>query len=90
MVGETCYASAGITEEDAKKHQISVISSSVIGDIDTGEMINILGVIIEMRMSVFDLLNLQVATHPLLTTAPTTYPIIQAAQNIAAHHISVE
>jgi len=121
VVGETCFASAGITEEDAQKQKISVISSSVVGDdkhpaklpnnhrqtvklvamkssaqvigaqviggIDIGEMINILGVIIEKRMSVFDLLNLQVATHPLLTSAPTTYPIIQAAQNIATQHI---
>lgn len=123
VIGETCYASAGITEEDAKKHQINVISSHVVGDdkhpaklpnnhkqtvklvvmesssqvigaqviggIDIGEMINILGVIIEKRMSVFDLLNLQVATHPLLTSAPTTYPIIQAAQNIAVKHIGI-
>ncbi|MHC3995370.1 FAD-dependent oxidoreductase [Thiomicrolovo sp. ZZH C-3] len=120
VVGETCFASAGITEEDAKKQKINVISSSVVGDdkhpaklpnnhkqtvklvvmksslqvigaqviggIDIGEMINILGVIIEKRMNVFDLLNLQVATHPLLTSAPTTYPIVQAAQNIAAAH----
>lgn len=117
VIGGTCFAAAGITEEDAKKQQISVISSSVISDdkhpaklpnnhrqtvklvvmkssfqvigaqviggIDIGEMINILGVIIEKRMNVFDLLNLQVATHPLLTSSPTTYPIIQAAQNIA-------
>lgn len=122
VVGETCFASAGITEEDAKKQGIRVDSSSVVSDdkhpaklpgnhrqtvklvvmkssaqvigaqviggIDIGEMINILGVIIEKRMSVFDLLNLQVATHPMLTSAPTAYPIIQAAQNIAVRHIA--
>jgi pyruvate/2-oxoglutarate dehydrogenase complex dihydrolipoamide dehydrogenase (E3) component len=122
VIGDTCFASAGITEEDAKKQEINtssatvivdgkhpsklpnnhkqavrivamansgiVIGAQVIGGIDTGEMINILGVIIEKRMTVYDLLNLQVATHPLLTSGPTSYPIIQAAQNIVVEHIS--
>ncbi len=122
VIAETCFASAGITEEDAQKENIDAISTTVIvddkhpaklpgnhkqtvrlvamkssgivigaqviGGIDVGEMINILGVIIEKKMSVYDLLNLQVATHPLLTSAPTSYPIVQAAQNIAATQIS--
>lgn len=124
VVGDTCFASAGIIEEDAKKERINVISNTVVSDdkhpaklpnnhkqtvklvvmngsytvvgaqviggIDIGEMINILGVIIEKKMNVFDLLNLQVATHPLLTSAPTSYPIIQAAQNIAMRSIRCE
>ncbi len=122
VIGDTCFASAGITEEDAAKQQINttssvvivdgkhpsklpnnhkqavklvamdnsgiVIGAQLIGGIDTGEMINILGVIIEKRMTIYDLLNLQVATHPLLTSGPTSYPIIQAAQNISVQHIS--
>jgi len=122
VVGEHCFASAGITEEDAVKQSIAVAAATVvstdkhpsalpnchkqsiklvamqssgivigaqfIGGVDSGEMINILGVIIEKRMSVFDLLNLQVATHPLLTSAPTSYPIIQAAQILAIRHIA--
>ena len=121
VVGDTCFGSAGITEEDAKKQSIDIVTSvvtvpdkhpaklpnshlqavkliasratgqiigaQVVGGIDIGEMINIMGVIIENRMTVFDLLGLQVATHPLLTSAPTTYPIIVAAQNIAANYI---
>ena len=121
VISGTCFASAGITEEDAAKHRINTVSATVIGSdkhpaklpnnhkqavrlvamansgivigaqvigsIDTGEMINILGVIIEKRMTVFDLLNLQVATHPLLTSGPTSYPIVQAAQNIVVGHI---
>jgi hypothetical protein len=58
-----------------------------VGSIDTGERINILGVIIEKRITVYEILNLQVATHPLLTFGPTSYPIIQAAQNIVVRHI---
>jgi len=122
VIGDTCFGSAGITEEDALKGKINTVSSTVIvdgkhpaklpnnhkqavrlvamansgivigaqviGGIDMGEMINILGVIIEKRMTIYDLLNLQVATHPLLTSGPTSYPIIQAAQNIAVEHIS--
>ncbi|WP_292662432.1 FAD-dependent oxidoreductase [Nitratifractor sp.] len=121
VIGDTCFASAGITEEDAAKQNINTVSSSVIvdgkhpaklpnnrqqavrlvamahsgivigaqviGGTDMGEMINILGVIIEKRMSVYDLLNLQVATHPLLTSGPTSYPIVQAAQNLVVQHI---
>lgn len=120
VIGDTCFASAGITEEDAAKQNINVVSSTVIvdgkhpaklpnnhkqavrlvamahsgivigaqviGGTDMGEMINILGVIIEKRMSVYDLLNLQVATHPLLTSGPTSYPIVQAAQNLVVQH----
>ncbi|WP_286336951.1 FAD-dependent oxidoreductase [Hydrogenimonas cancrithermarum] len=121
VVGNTCFASAGITEEDARKEFITIESSTIVSDdkhpsklpnnhkqtvklvalkrsgtvigaqiiggIDAGEMINILAVIIENKMSVFDLLNLQVATHPLLTSAPTAYPIVQAAQNLVAKRI---
>ena len=123
VVEGTCFSSAGITEEDAKKQNIAAISTVVvvddkhpaklpnsnkqtvkivamknsgivigaqlIGGTDVGEMINILGVIIEKKMSVYDLLNLQVATHPLLTSAPTNYPIVQAAQNIASKQIGL-
>ena len=122
VMKDTCFGSAGITEEDAKKQEINTVSSTVIvdgkhpsklpnnhkqavrlvamansgivigaqviGGIDMGEMINILGVIIEKRMTVYDLLNLQVATHPLLTSGPTSYPIIQVAQNIVVSKIS--
>ncbi|WP_457597519.1 NAD(P)/FAD-dependent oxidoreductase [Hydrogenimonas sp.] len=124
VVGDTCFGSAGITEEDAKKQRIDVatavvkvpdkhpaklpgsheqavkliasratgqlIGAQVVGGIDIGEMINMLGVIIENRMTVYDLLGLQVATHPLLTSAPTTYPIIVAAQNLAARTLSAK
>ena len=121
VIGDTCFGSAGIIEEDAKKQKIDfistvvkvadkhpaklpntheqavkliasratgqVIGAQVVGGIDLGEMINILGTVIENRMTIFDLLGLQVATHPLLTSAPTTYPIIMAAQNLATRFI---
>lgn len=116
VIGETCFASAGLTEEDAMKQQFDVacatfespdkhpaklpnthkqrvklvamkrsgvvIGAQVVGGVDAGEMINVLGLIIENKMSIYSLLHLQVATHPLLTAAPTAYPIVKAAELI--------
>ncbi|MHA1819718.1 MAG: FAD-dependent oxidoreductase [Promethearchaeota archaeon] len=47
-----------------------------------GEMINAIGVAIQQRMTISELFTLQIGTHPLLTSAPTTYPLIIAAQKI--------
>ncbi len=47
-----------------------------------GEMINTIAVAIQQRMNVSELFTLQLGTHPLLTSAPTTYPIITAAQKV--------
>jgi NADH oxidase (H2O2-forming) len=114
VLGKTCFASAGVTEEKAKKEGIDVESVTVIADdkhpnklpnsrkqtikllcmrrsgvivgaqliggLDVGEMINVVGMAIENHVSIYSLINLQVATHPLLTSSPTAYPIAQAAQ----------
>ena len=61
-----------------------VIGAQLVGGLDAGEMINMLGAIIEGGYTIFDLVGLQVATHPLLTSAPTTYPVMQAAQMLVA------
>jgi len=61
-----------------------VIGAQIVGGLDAGEMINMLGAIIEGGYTIFDLVGLQVATHPLLTSAPTTYPVMQAAQMLVA------
>lgn len=59
-----------------------IIGGQVIGDKEAGEMINILGLAIESKLTVHSLISLQVATQPLLTSAPTTYPIVMAAQAV--------
>lgn len=116
VIGNTTFASAGITEEEAisenidivtgyfegiDKHPASipgcqkqtvkliatkrggtVIGGQVSGGVSAGEMINVIGLIIENKMNVYSLLNLQVATHPLLTAPPTAYPIVKAAEII--------
>jgi len=63
-----------------------VIGAQIVGGLDAGEMINMLGAIIEGRYTIFDLIGLQVATHPLLTSAPTTYPVMQVAQTLVAQY----
>jgi len=56
-----------------------IIGGQVIGAKEAGEMINIIGLAIEAELTIYSLLSLQVATQPLLTAAPTNYPIVQAA-----------
>jgi len=56
-----------------------IIGGQVVGAKEAGEMINIIGLAIEAELTLYSLLSLQVATQPLLTAAPTNYPIVQAA-----------
>ena len=63
-----------------------IIGGQVIGDKEAGEVINIIGLAIESELTAHKLVSLQVATQPLLTAAPTTYPIIKAAQQIITPH----
>ncbi|MBL0721180.1 MAG: FAD-dependent oxidoreductase [Sulfurovum sp.] len=57
-----------------------IIGGQVIGDKEAGEMVNIIGLAIESKLTLHSLISLQIATQPLLTSAPTTYPIVMAAQ----------
>ncbi|MBN1283649.1 MAG: FAD-dependent oxidoreductase [Proteobacteria bacterium] len=58
-----------------------LMGGQVSGGISAGEMINIIGMAIQQRVSVTELETLQMATHPYLTSAPTMYPIVLAAQD---------
>jgi len=80
-----------VTIPDASKQSVKlialkssgqIIGGQVIGDKEAGEVINIIGLAIESELTAHKLVSLQVATQPLLTAAPTTYPIIKAAQQI--------
>lgn len=116
VIGGRTFASAGITEEEAKRESIDVVAGTfegvdkhphtipdcqkqvvkliatrrsgtiiggqISGGVSAGEMINVIGLIIENKMNIYSLLNLQVATHPLLTAPPTAYPIVKAAEMI--------
>ena len=58
-----------------------LMGGQVAGGISAGEVINIIGMAIQQRVSITELETLQMATHPYLTSAPTMYPIVLAAQN---------
>jgi len=58
-----------------------LMGGQVSGGISVGEMINIIGMGIQQRVSLTELETLQMATHPYLTSAPTMYPIVLAAQD---------
>lgn len=66
----------------ALKSSGQIIGGQVVGDKEAGEVINIIGLAIETELTAYKILSLQVATQPLLTAAPTAYPIIKAAEQI--------
>ena len=60
-----------------------VLGGEVMGGKSTGELTNLIGFVIQNRMTVDALLTSQIGTHPLLTAPPTAYPLIKAAEMIA-------
>ncbi len=60
-----------------------IIGGEVIGGPSIGELINLIGCIIENRMTINSILTSQIGTHPLLTASPAGYPLIKAAEIIA-------
>jgi NADPH-dependent 2,4-dienoyl-CoA reductase/sulfur reductase-like enzyme len=58
-----------------------ILGGQVSCGMSCAQMINVIGIAIQKRMSFTELETLQVATHPYLTSAPTMYPIVQAAQD---------
>ena len=60
-----------------------ILGGQVAGGLTCGELINLIGIAIQKRMSITEMETLQIATHPCLTSAPTMYPIVMAAQDAA-------
>ncbi|NMC38970.1 MAG: FAD-dependent oxidoreductase, partial [Bacteroidales bacterium] len=60
-----------------------IIGGEVIGGLSAGELTNVLGLIIQNRMTVNSLLTSQIGTHPCLTASPAGYPLVKAAEQIA-------
>ena len=60
-----------------------LMGGQVSGGMSAGEIINIIGLGIQRRISIIELETLQIATHPYLTSAPTIYPVILAAQDVS-------
>ncbi len=63
----------------AMRHGGQIIGGQIVGGEETGEMINLIGLIIESHFDVYKIMSMQVATQPRLTAAPTSYPIVMAA-----------
>jgi len=59
-----------------------IMGGQVAGGASAGEIINIIGMAIQQRVSLSELETLQMATHPCLTSAPTMYPLVLAAQDV--------
>jgi len=66
------------------KESGTIIGGGVIGGTSAGELTNVLGLVIQNRMNVSDLLTAQVGTQPCLTASPAAYPLIKAADAAAA------
>ncbi|RKY41033.1 MAG: pyridine nucleotide-disulfide oxidoreductase [Candidatus Makaraimicrobium thalassicum] len=58
-----------------------ILGGQVAGGMSAAEVINIIGMAIQKRISSTELETLQMATHPYLTSAPTMYPLVLAAQD---------
>jgi pyruvate/2-oxoglutarate dehydrogenase complex dihydrolipoamide dehydrogenase (E3) component len=63
----------------------SIIGGELVGGKSIGEMINIISLAIQKSVTVYEFVSFQVGTHPLLTTAPTQYVLIKAAENAIAN-----
>jgi NADPH-dependent 2,4-dienoyl-CoA reductase/sulfur reductase-like enzyme len=61
-----------------------IVGGEVIGGLSAGELTNLIGLAIENHMTVNTLLTSQIGTHPCLTASPAAYPLIKAAEIVAA------
>lgn len=59
----------------------AIIGGEICGGKTAGELINVIALAIQKNVTVYELVSFQVGTHPLLTTAPTKYVLIKAAEN---------
>lgn len=59
-----------------------ILGGEVYGGPSTGELTNSIGFLIQNRVTVKQLLTMQIGTHPLLTGSPAGYPLIKAAEVI--------
>jgi pyruvate/2-oxoglutarate dehydrogenase complex dihydrolipoamide dehydrogenase (E3) component len=64
-----------------------ILGGEVVGGTSVGELTNIIGIIIQNRMSINSILTSQIGTHPLLTASPAGYPLLKAACNAATKTI---
>ena len=61
-----------------------LLGGQVSGGPSVGELINVIALAIQKKVTVRELDMMQIATHPLLTSAPTVHPLINAAHQALA------
>lgn len=61
-----------------------LLGGQISGGPSVGELINAVAIGIQMNLNVRDLDMMQIATHPLLSPAPTVHPLINAAHQALA------
>jgi NADH oxidase (H2O2-forming) len=55
-----------------------ILGGQMSGGLSVGELINTVALAIQKGVSVRELDMMQIATHPMLTSAPTVHPLINA------------
>ena len=63
------------------KYSHMLLGAQVRGGDSVGELVNMYSVIIQNRMTDMEIDTLQIGTHPLLTSSPVAYPVINATVN---------
>jgi len=58
-----------------------LLGAQIAGGKSVGEIINMIGMGLQKGITANDLVTMQIGTHPLLTSAPTKYPLITAAES---------
>jgi NADPH-dependent 2,4-dienoyl-CoA reductase/sulfur reductase-like enzyme len=61
-----------------------LLGGQISGGPSVGELINMIALAIQKKVTVRELDMMQIATHPLLTSAPTVHPVINAAHQALA------
>ena len=61
-----------------------ILGGQASGGLSVGELINVIALAIQKKVTVRELDMMQIATHPLLTAAPTQHPLINAAHQALA------
>ncbi len=64
----------------ASKETGTLLGGEIMGGVSTGELINVIGLAIENKMTLSSIITSQIGTHPLLTGSPVGYPLIKAAE----------
>ncbi|MDA3886602.1 MAG: FAD-dependent oxidoreductase [Candidatus Delongbacteria bacterium] len=61
-----------------------ILGGEACGGLSTGELVNMIGIVIQNRMNINSLFTAQIGTHPLLTASPAGYPLLKAVENALA------